>query len=99
MPDTVTIITMVAFGVILIINLFIRVRVLQNYRVLVKNQIEFGKEHMLSMSKLKEEILPKYPQYEKNIVAFVRGIQISRYCNFALVTIVSIFVFLLMYNK
>ncbi|MCH2045789.1 MAG: hypothetical protein MK212_16855 [Saprospiraceae bacterium] len=99
MPDIVTIITLVAFGVILIINLFVRVRVLQNYRILVKNQIEFDKEHMWDMSKLKAEILPKYPKFEKNIVAFVRGIQISRYCNFALVIIVSVFVFLLMFNK
>ena len=93
-----TVVFLVAFGVVLLTNLFIRVLVLQNYKILVKERIDFGKEHMNNIKKLRAEILPKYPKYRKNILVFVRGIQISKYCNFALVTIVSLFVLSQMLN-
>lgn len=62
---------------LLFLNLYFRVKVIKLYRYLVQNRIEFGPLHMLNKAKLDEEILPKYPKHNAQILEFIGKVKFS----------------------
>ena len=62
---------------LLFLNLYFRVKVMKLYNYLVKNKVQFDASHMLNKEKLKQEVLPRYPQYETQIMEFVTKVRFS----------------------
>lgn len=71
-----TLIAIVFIG-ILLFNLFLRLYVLKLYRKLVAKEVDFGPEHFFNATKLKEEILPKYPDSASDIRRFINLVRLS----------------------
>jgi hypothetical protein len=88
--DILTVVCMAAFGSLLLLVLYFRVKVLRAYHVLLNNRVVFDKSHIFDRQKLEAEILPRYPQQRKEILDFVGGINFSMRCVFWLVAIVTI---------
>lgn len=90
---------MVAFGITLALLLYFRVRVLQQYRVLLSNQVEFDKSHMYDREKLETEVLSRYPEQRKSILMFINYIKYAFRCSQLLILIVTIFAATVMFGK
>ena len=84
-------ISMIAFFVTLGLLLYFRVRVLQQYRVLLSNEVEFDKSHMNDREKLETEVLSRYPEHRKSILMFINYIKYAFRCSQLLIFIVTIF--------
>jgi len=66
-----------AFLGILLLNLYMRVKVLKYYRMLTKDRVDFSIKQMMSEKLLKEEVLPKYPKHKETILKFSRNVKRS----------------------
>ena len=67
----------IAFILLLLLNIFIRVRVVRLYRTLVRNQVDFEPAHFFNPRRLHEEILPRYPKQKDDIIKFVGLVRFS----------------------
>lgn len=54
-----------------LINIYFRAKVMKAYKYLIQNNIEFKAMDVLRTSKLKNNILPKYPAHQTEIINFV----------------------------
>lgn len=79
-----------------LINIFFRARVMKAYKYLVKNDIRFTAKDILSKSKMENDILPKYPDHQKEIKNFVDLMKTS--LMFSLGLILVILVLALIFN-
>lgn len=87
------------FVAMLFLNLYFRMKVLQVYKVLVQNNVEFGASHIFNKKKMEQEILPKYPKHRKDIETFVSHIQYSIRMASVLVALITLFGAVLMYYR
>jgi len=87
------------FIALLFLNIYFRVKVLKNYRVLVQNRVQFDKSHMMNLEKLEQEIIPRYPKFSKEIRGFVHNIRFSVKIAVVLVILITIVGTLLYYNQ
>jgi len=87
------------FIAMLFLNLYFRMKVLKVYKVLVKNEIQFGTTDILSKSKMENEVIPKYPKFETEIRTFVQHIQYSIKMATVLIAIITLFGAILMYYR
>lgn len=78
------------FVVLFLLQFYFRVKVVKVYQRLVKNRVQFETKHILSKKKMEEEILPKYPEHEEDILKFVNEMRFS--LQIASIFIVLIFV-------
>jgi hypothetical protein len=58
------------FVAMLFVNLYFRAKVLKTYGVLVRNKVQFTAAHIFSRQRMEEEIMPKYPQFRKELEEF-----------------------------
>ncbi|MCZ2100443.1 MAG: hypothetical protein LC107_02770 [Chitinophagales bacterium] len=65
------------FVALFFLNFYFRVKIMKVYKKLISNRIEFGTSHIFNMDKMKKEILPKYPAYTEDIMAFSNHIRKS----------------------
>lgn len=88
----VTLITLVIgfFVALLILNIYFRVKVLKAYKVLVRNKVEFDASHMFNRQKLQDEVIVKYPKFEKEILDFNNHIRNSIMIAVGLVLLIAI---------
>ena len=77
MFHTVIIVATSFFIVLLFLNLYFRIKLLGIYRKLREGHVEFPTSIILNTQKLKEEIVPKYPGYEREIISFSRHLKFS----------------------
>lgn len=75
---------------LLVMNFYFRRKVTKSYRVLVKNNVEFGSKHILNRKKLEEEILPNYPDQKDDILQFVNLLNQSIRIGFVLVVLITL---------
>ncbi len=54
-----------------VINIYFRAKVMKAYKYLIQNDIKFSAMDVLSKSKLKNKVLPSYPQHTAQINNFV----------------------------
>lgn len=94
----ITLITLIiaAFIALLFLNVYFRVKVIKIYRVLVKNNIEFGAKHVFNDKKLKEEVLPMYPEHQEDILNFAKHLKFSTRMASVLFALICLFGFVLM---
>ena len=79
-----------SFFILLLLNVFIRVRVLKIYRRLVQREVDFEPVHFFDRQRLEQEIIPKYPDDEENIRSFIKLVRFS-------MTMASIILVLIIY--
>lgn len=91
--------TIAAFVAILLLSFYFRLKVLKAYKILVRNRVQFGQEHLFNKKRLEEEIVPNYPQFEKEIYQFVNGIRLSMRLASVLIFIITLCGGVLMYFR
>jgi hypothetical protein len=79
-----------AFLLMLFFNIYFRVRVFKYYKILVENRVQIEVRDLLNLEKIKTEVIPKYPKFEQEILAFVMNIRNSIYIAFALIILITI---------
>ena len=85
------------FAALLFVNFYFRWKVIKVYHHLTRHEIEFNAEHIFNRKKLREEIIPKYPESEKEILTFVNYIHFSVKMASGLLILVTLFGILLMH--
>jgi len=83
------------FVSLLFLQLYFRIRVLKGYRRLVKNEVQFESKHIMSKRKMEEEILPKYPEHEEDILKFVNEMRFSLQIASLLIVLIMVAGFIL----
>jgi hypothetical protein len=83
----------------LFLNVYFRVKVFQNYKVLVQNRVQFGAAHLFNKEKMEREVISKYPNLRNEIELFVNNIQYSIKMATVLTTLISLFGAVLMYFR
>ena len=79
------------FVVLLVINLFFRIKILRIYHRLVAGEVDFPPSYILNKEKLQNEIVPKYPSHEKDIMGLHKVLKTSLSVAFV-VFIISLFI-------
>jgi hypothetical protein len=87
------------FAAMLFVNVYFRMKVLQTYKRLVQNRVEFGAAHIFNKAKMEEEILPRYPHMRQDIESFVRHMQYSIKMATVLIVLITAFGAVLMYFR
>jgi hypothetical protein len=77
MQNTLITITIVAFGLLLLSNVFFRVKTFRTFQKLADKGVHFNRQHVFNRRLLEEEILPKYPQEQDLILAHVQSMKLS----------------------
>lgn len=72
---------------------------MKSYKILVQNRVEFETKHLLNPQKMKEEVLPKYPQFRTEIETFSNHIRYSIKVASILIVLITLFGAVLMYYK
>lgn len=80
-----------AFVLILVLNLVIRLKVLGLYKRLINHRVDFEPVHFFNPKKLKEEILPKYPEHKSDIIKFVGLVRFSMTMASIIILLIIIF--------
>jgi hypothetical protein len=62
---------------LLFLNVYIRVKVLKLYKVLVQNKVQFDSSHFFNKEKMEEEVLSRYPAFREEILGFTGHIKKS----------------------
>lgn len=87
------------FVAMLFVNLYFRAKVLKVYGVLVRNKVQFGAAHIFNREKLEQEVLPRYPQFRKEIEDFIRHMRFSIQMASLLIFLITAFGAVLMYYR
>lgn len=87
------------FFTLLVVNVYVRLKVIKHYKYLVNNKVVFDQQHILDTRRLKHEILPKYPQHKTQIEAFVNHIRTSVKIAAILVSLIVITAIVLYINR
>ena len=89
----------IAFICLLLLNVFIRVRVLKIYRKLVSKRIDFSPVHFFNEKKLQAEVLPEYPDESEDIRKFIRLVRFSMIMASIILVVIIVFGYLLIYSN
>ncbi len=87
------------FAAMLFLNVYFRIKVLQTYKKLVQNKVEFGASHLFNKQKMEAEIYPKYPHMKKDIETFVNHLRYSIRMATVLIALITLFGGVLMYFR
>jgi hypothetical protein len=77
MRDSLITITIVVFALLLLINVFFRIKTFRTFKKLADLGISFGKAHLFDKDKLNQEIISKYPNHRKLILSHVNSMKLS----------------------
>ena len=78
-----------AFAAILALNVYFRIKVLRNYRTLVRNKIYFEAGHFFDRQRMEAEVMSKHPEFREAIEAFRDNILFSMKCAGALILTIT----------
>ncbi|MCE2789322.1 MAG: hypothetical protein LW630_05355 [Saprospiraceae bacterium] len=78
------------FVALLFLNIYVRVKVLGFYKVLVQNQVQFDTSHFFNKSKMEKEVLSRYPSYRREILGFTSHIKTSLGIAVVLIVIITL---------
>ena len=81
---------------LLLLNVFIRIRVLRLYRRLVKDEVDFQPVHFFNQQKLEEEVLPNYPEHREGILKFIKLVRFSMTMASIIIILILVFGFKLL---
>lgn len=87
------------FVAMLFLNVYFRVKVYKEYKVLVQNRIQFEASHFFDKEKMEKEVIAKHPEYRDNIETFVRHMRYSISMATVLIALITMFGGILMYYR
>lgn len=87
------------FVAMLFLNIYFRVKVIQSYKVLVQNRVEFGAAHVFNLDKMESEVIPQHPHLRKEILAFANHLRYSIKMATVLLALITAFGAVLMYFR
>ncbi len=87
------------FVAMLLLNVYFRVRVMQSYKVLVQNRVEFGAAHVFNLDRMEAEIIPRYPHLRQEILTFANHLRYSIKMATVLLALITAFGAILMYYR
>jgi hypothetical protein len=87
------------FAGMLFLNVYFRAKVLQTYKRLVQNRVEFGAAHIFNKTKMEAEVMSRYPHMRQDIETFVNHMQYSIKMATALIVLITAFGAVLMYFR
>lgn len=99
MQDTFITITIVTFGILLLANVFFRVKSFRTFKQLAERNVAFGKQHVFDRYLLEKEILPRYPQHKDLILAHINSMKMSMRISTLCVLVLTICGAVLMYYR
>jgi ABC-type maltose transport system permease subunit len=77
MRDELVTLTIVVFGILLVANIFFRIKTFRTFKKLAELGVSFSKEHMLNKEKLYTEVVAQFPQHEKLILQHLNSMKLS----------------------
>jgi hypothetical protein len=83
----------------LFLNLYFRAKVFRVYGVLVRNKVAFSAVHLFNRKRLEEEVLPRYPQFRREIETFIRHMRYSMRMATVLLFLITAFGAILLYFR
>ena len=87
------------FVAMLFLNIYFRVKVLQDYRTLSRNRIEFSAKHIFEEKKMRKEIIPNHPEFEVELLRFSSHLRYSIRMATVLIVLITLFGGILMYYR
>ncbi len=80
----------ICLGTFLCLHFYLRITVFKAYKVLSENRVDFDSKHLFSRKRMKEEIIPKYPEFEKDINTFQKKFHFSLLLGIFLLVVILI---------
>ncbi len=77
MQNTLITVTLATFGVLLLTNVFFRVKTFRTFKKLAEAGVHFNREHVFNPKLMEEQVLKRYPQHKELILAHVRSMKTS----------------------
>jgi hypothetical protein len=62
---------------LVIINIYFRSKIFREYKFLLKNKVHFSLRDALSRHKIELNVLPKYPDFQKQLLSFSNKLRLS----------------------
>ncbi|MFM8450495.1 MAG: hypothetical protein ACKOAY_10370 [Haliscomenobacter sp.] len=87
------------FAAMLFVNVYFRIKVLKAYKVLVRNQVEFGAAHIFNQQRREADIHPRYPAMRQEIETFCHHLRYSIRMASILIVLITLFGAVLMYYR
>jgi hypothetical protein len=87
------------FAAMLFVNVYFRIKVLKDYRVLVQNRIQFKARHVFNEKFMREEIISQHPEFEGHLLSFGKHLRYSISMATVLIALITIFGGILMYFR
>ena len=97
--NTLVTICIISFAALFIVVVYFRIKVLKAYGILFRNRVEFDIAHIFHAKKMREEIISKYPKFEKELIDFSLGIRLSTTMVTVFMVIISLCGAILMYYR
>lgn len=99
MQETLITATIVTFALLLIANVFFRIKTFRTFKKLAENNVSFGKEHIFNRQRLEEEIINKHPEHKDLILSHVNSMKLSMNISSLCVVVLTICGAVLMYYR
>lgn len=87
------------FVAMLFVNIYFRIKVLKAYKILVRNNVEFGAVHVFNKARREADIFPKYPKMRQEIETFSNHLRYSIRMASVLIVLITLFGAILMYFR
>lgn len=77
MQNTLITVLIAAFGLLLLANVFFRIKTFRTFKRLAESNISIGRQHLFNNALLEKEVLAHYPQHRDLIHAHVSSLKLS----------------------
>jgi hypothetical protein len=77
MRDVLITTTIIAFGILLLVNVFFRLKTFRTFKKLAEYGVSFSKEHVFDKTRMEKEIIAKYPNHRQLILSHVNSMKLS----------------------
>jgi hypothetical protein len=88
-----------SFGLMVVLNIYFRVRVMVTYRRLSQSNVRFEPKHVFQPKLMEAEVLPLYPEHRDDIVSFSRHLRLTIRMASVLIALVTLFGGVLLYYR
>ncbi|PSR14562.1 MAG: hypothetical protein DA408_05255 [Bacteroidetes bacterium] len=65
------------FAAMLFLNIYFRIKVLRSYKLLVQNEVDFDPLLVFNLTRMRAEVLPRYPHLAHEILTFANYLRYS----------------------
>lgn len=87
------------FCALLVLHIYFRIKVFYAYKKLVQNRVDIDVKAIFSDRMIREEVVPRYPDFEKEILSFVKNLKRAMTLASLFLILILLLGGLLMYNR